>query len=891
MSLRDWRTTDVQEVRRRRRRAEIEKPEIRNLDPRYPVFSNFEVRSVSGRIYTVEIRGLDPRRCSCTCVDFRANGLGTCKHVEAVLLSIPADQLAAARQTESPRIDIVPDVPAGLLRIERGADALPLKWRRRFDSEGYLREEENEEAVLRELADLPEVRISQEVGPWRETRRRELESRLLRREYTRKVQSGEWPPEETLVPLLPYQREGMLHLAFTERALLADEMGLGKTIQAIGASALLHRLGLARRVLVVAPASLKAEWEDQILRFTALPYTIVTGGPAARADSYRAPAFFNIVNYEQVVRDLEEINGLLQPEVVILDEAQRVKNWNTRTAQAVKQLRSRYAFVLTGTPIETRLDDLHSLMDFLRPSVLGPLFRFNREFYEFDADGQPAGCKNLDRLRERVAPYLLRRRRADVETELPGRVDRNHFVPLSAGQRHAYLRLERRAARAAGAAAGRTADRRGMERLLRDLQTMRMLCDREPGAVEGKSCPKLEELERILEECRQTLGTKVAIFSEWEDMLRPVRSLCERLGLSPAYYTGSVSLGRRRAEIHRFRSDEKCRAFLATDVGSAGLNLQSAGVIINCDIPWTAARLEQRVGRVWRKGQANSVSVINLVSEGTIEHRLMGTLDFKKAFAEGVLDLRGNVRQLRLHRGRRALLDRIRALVSPSGRSKRHGADPAMTFAEKLGEAIGEKLVRCEERFPGNQGDPVLVVVLDQQAAAWRDRVKQVFSSVFTEELPGLGVRPRLEVVDRETEDALSRFVVEGLISPTVRASRRLWPREEEASLVRRGAARRRMEDWVLRAGEQLALARRSVAASLQAEARQALLQAIFLLARAFAAARDLEEPREPGEAVSGELAGSWGAAALPVWRFLQKDDTPVLPVVDVVKDVIESFE
>ena len=142
-----------------------------------------------------------------------------------------------------------------------------------FDAEGRLRDVSPQSAVeeLRGLRDrLPQLRLSQEMEPWLENRRRVAERRQLRHEYELKVQSGEWPAQETTVPLFPYQREGMLHLAFTERALLADEMGLGKTIQAIAACALLHRLGKARRVLVVTPASLKTEWEEQIRKFTAL---------------------------------------------------------------------------------------------------------------------------------------------------------------------------------------------------------------------------------------------------------------------------------------------------------------------------------------------------------------------------------------------------------------------------------------------------------------------------------------------------------------------------------------------------------------------------------------------------------------------------------------------
>src|SRR5207247_4945175 len=239
--------------------------------------------------------------------------------------------------------------------------------------------------ALKKLAEseAPGLRFSQELSPWLESRQRAAQRKELRREYELKVQSGEWPAQETKVQLFPYQREGMLHLAFTERALLADEMGLGKTIQAIAACALLHRLGQAARVLVVTPASLKTEWEEQIQRFTSLPYQLVFGGRLQRlkayatarhasADGPSARRFFTIVNYEQMLADALEVNERLCPDIVVLDEAQRIKNWSTKTTQAVKRLRSRYAFVLTGTPIENRIDELHSLMDFLDPSALGP---------------------------------------------------------------------------------------------------------------------------------------------------------------------------------------------------------------------------------------------------------------------------------------------------------------------------------------------------------------------------------------------------------------------------------------------------------------------------------------------------------------------------------------
>ena len=222
------------------------------------------------------------------------------------------------------------------------------------------------------------------------------------------------------IPLYPYQQQGMLHLVFTERALLADEMGLGKTVQAIAACELLRRLREIRSVLVIAPASLKAEWAEQINKFTGLTSLIIHGPRAARLKQYRQPAFFYLTNYEQILADRQDIQEIIAPDVIILDEAQRIKNWQTKTADAVKRLHSRYAFVLTGTPLENRIDEIYSIVQFLDPQLLGPLFRFNREFYDLDQRGRPVGYKNLDELHRRLQPVMLRRRKEEVEGDLPG---------------------------------------------------------------------------------------------------------------------------------------------------------------------------------------------------------------------------------------------------------------------------------------------------------------------------------------------------------------------------------------------------------------------------------------------------------------------------------------
>ena len=236
------------------------------------------------------------RQFACDCVDFRINGLGTCKHVEAVLLQLEARfkrLFRAAEQDGTPRLDVVPDPANDSIRLLNGDGAMPrglegLVRRGRRSPQGPARGGHRGAQAAGRRARRPGLRLSQELGPWLEGRRRAEERKQLRRDYELKVQSGEWPAHETKVPLFPYQREGMLHLAFTERALLADEMGLGKTIQAIAACALLHRLGQANRVLVVTPASLKTEWEEQIQRFTDLPYQLVFGNAGEAAEGLRA---------------------------------------------------------------------------------------------------------------------------------------------------------------------------------------------------------------------------------------------------------------------------------------------------------------------------------------------------------------------------------------------------------------------------------------------------------------------------------------------------------------------------------------------------------------------------------------------------------------------------
>jgi hypothetical protein len=787
-----WRTTDADEIARRVERAAAEPMRIRSLDPEEPFYADFAVGSeTSGSTYRVEIRALEQRQNTCSCPDYQVNGLGTCKHIEAVLAELRRKprKFARAAAAGSPRAEIrlerdgAPEVRLELPR--RPSPGLKRFAERYFDPAGRLRGEAADAvpALERDMARLHpatrrRLRLSQEVTAWAADRARRARRRRDRGAFERDLAAGRRGLELVQLPLYDYQRQGVLHLAFGERAMLADDMGLGKTVQAVAACALLRQLRGVERVLVVGPASLKAEWQEQIAKFTDLDCQVVYGNQARRREQYRRAPFFTLTNYEQVLRDVAAINELLCPDVVVLDEAQRIKNWSTKTAQAVKRLAAPYAFVLTGTPLENRIDEIYSLVEFLDPQLFGPLFRFNREFYDLDERGRPAGYRNLDELRRRIRPLMLRRRKDEVEDELPARVDNNFFVEMTPDQRGPYQEYEAKVARLMQLARRRPLRREEHDRLQRWLACMRMLCDT-PYILDQdcRVCPKLDELERVLEDAGVTAGRKALVFSEWVRMLELVRGRAEELGLGVAWHTGSVPQHKRRAEIERFKNDPDCRLFLSSESGGTGLNLQAAEVVINLDLPWNPARLEQRIARAWRKHQRAAVQVINLVTSDSIEHRMLGTLAVKRELADGVIDGRGDLNRIGMPSSREAFLKKLRVIM---GQAAGPQAEPAAVGAAALAEGDGQQAdVPPQERFrqdlvaelssrvllieqaPADRaaGRPALVVV-DDQAEQLAGRVRRLHRRACGDEAGPV------EVIDRNTYATLQRLAELGLIEP-----------------------------------------------------------------------------------------------------------------------------
>ena len=767
-----WLTTDDHELALRRWRGRTEILSVTALEPDQPFFGTFRAQSASGGSYAVEIRSLKEPVNSCDCIDFRVNGLGTCKHIEGTIAALGrgrAKALRAAQAAGSPRIEVF---------LDRGGTGAPAVLWPAAESDhnvafvrdwlgphlapdgGIASAPEQIEALIAAWPSAPAairqmLRVSRHFSPWLDRARRERARVEARAAFEADVAAGRASLDIVTHPLLPYQRDGVLHLAFGERALLADEMGLGKTIQGIAACILLAKRKNIQRVLVVCPASLKTEWEEQIAKFCDRSTRLVFGPRAQRHAAYRDPAFFTIVNYEQVLGDADDINAILKPDVVVLDEAQRIKNWQTKTARRVKSLRSPYAFVLTGTPLENRIDELYSIVQYLDPEILGPLFRFNRDFYRLDARGRPTDYQNLSDLRERLKPLMLRRRKADVEAQLPGRTVKNYFVAMAEEQRLRYEDYHAPARQLIAKSHRRPLTQAEFDRLQLLLGCMRMVCD-SPAILDPvcRISPKLEELERILGDLLDDPDRKIIVFSEWERMLTMVRELAGEMGVEAAWHTGSLPQQRRRAEINRFKQDPACRLFLSTDSGSVGLNLQVASAVINVDLPWNPAKLEQRIARAWRKNQLRSVSVINLVTEDSIEHNILYLLGDKQALADGVLDGAGDLSALKMPSGRAAFIERMQALMA--ARQPPRVVSPEEALVAELVTRHGDKVLLVEARHRVG-GPPKLLVVLDLDPPAMAAELAR---------LPA-DQAGAVELVDRSTFAAMQRLAATGMLQFT----------------------------------------------------------------------------------------------------------------------------
>ncbi|HLJ09791.1 MAG TPA: DEAD/DEAH box helicase [Planctomycetaceae bacterium] len=665
----------------RAERARTEKMRIVSADASRPWTDYTVTNRLSGKSYRVALRGLEPGVSFCSCPDFRTNTLGTCKHVLNVLNKV--------KRGFSPQ------------QLKRPYRRKRLTLHLRYDGDVTLRlatpEQIDDEAAKivsplqgRAIEDLHDLvqrlgklqKLGQDVAVYPDAeefiQQRLNQTRMLEKTAAIRRDPHNHPLRKTLlkIPLLPYQLDGIAFAAGAGRAILADEMGLGKTIQGVGAAEFLAREAEIKKVLVVCPASLKSQWRSEIHRFCDRQVQLVGGPSANRKPQYESDCFFTVCNYEQVLKDIvsiEQVNW----DLIILDEGQRIKNWAAKTSNVIKSLKSQFALVLTGTPLENRLDDLYSVVQFVDGWRLGPGFRFFNRHRVIDEKGKVLGYKNLAELREALKPIVLRRTRDSVKLDLPPRTIDTIRIPPTDEQMGIHSANMQTVA---SIVAKKFISEMDLLRLQQALLMCRMsadstfLCDKQkPGYS-----TKLEHLDELFERLFEEEGRKVVLFSEWTTMLNLIEPLLEKRKLDFVRLDGSVPQKQREELVHKFQTDPECRLFLTTNAGSTGLNLQAANTVINVDLPWNPAVLEQRIARAHRMGQTQPVQVFVLVTEGTIEDNLLATLAAKKELALAALDSESEVDSVDLATGMDELKSRLEILL---------GAKPEAPLDETVKQA------------------------------------------------------------------------------------------------------------------------------------------------------------------------------------------------------------
>ncbi|MEQ1503618.1 MAG: DEAD/DEAH box helicase [Myxococcota bacterium] len=452
------------------------------------------------------------------------------------------------------------------------------------------------------------------------------------------LEGGEGLPEPTVPPglvadLRPYQRAGLQWMSFLRQmdlhGILADDMGLGKTVQ--GLAAILEAGG---RSLVVAPTSVLTNWQREAARFTPSLSVNLFHGPDRQLDP---KADITLTSYALLRMDIDRLRAT-EWTYAVLDEAQAIKNPHSLTARSAFGLRAKHRLVLTGTPVENRLEELWSLFRFLVPGLLGSEAAFRDRFSRPIEVGDD---KARLALRARVRPYVLRRLKQQVETELPPLTEIVERVPLEAKQRDVYdaVRLAARRDVQELLSKGGQATIQVLEALLRMRQAC---CDPSllPGDVgEGAGAAKLERMEEILVEVVSE-GHKVLVFSQWTSLLDRVEPRLRELGIDWVRLDGTTR--DRQGVIDTFQSASGPPVFLLSlKAGGFGLNLTAADYVIHLDPWWNPAVERQATDRAHRIGQDKPVVSYKLVAEATVEERILELQAAKRELADAALGTEG----------------------------------------------------------------------------------------------------------------------------------------------------------------------------------------------------------------------------------------------------------
>lgn len=465
--------------------------------------------------------------------------------------------------------------------------------------------------------------------------------RNLGHQLERLEQSSLEPPAGLNADLRPYQLDGLRWMQNLREigmgGVLADDMGLGKTLQSL-AHILTEKLAgrLDRPALVVMPTSLIPNWLDEAERFTPQLRVLALHGPKRGGDFARLDQFdLLLTSYSLLPRDIAQWRKT-PLHLLLLDEAQNIKNPNSKAAQAACQLDARQRLCLTGTPLENHLGELWSQFHFLMPGWLGDQRTFNRNYRTpIEKHGD---LPRLEHLKARIQPFLLRRRKDQVASDLPPKTEMTHWVDLGQAQRDLYETVRLSMDHKVREEIARHGLARSQIAILEALLRLRQACCDPrllPGARAGGHSAKLESLLEMLDELLSE-GRRVLLFSQFTSMLELIEAELNRHGIPYVLLTGATV--DRRTPVRNFQEGKVPLFLISLKAGGTGLNLTAADTVIHYDPWWNPAAESQASDRAYRIGQDKPVFVYRLIARGTVEEKIQQLQQHKAELSASLLD-------------------------------------------------------------------------------------------------------------------------------------------------------------------------------------------------------------------------------------------------------------
>jgi SNF2 family DNA or RNA helicase len=434
--------------------------------------------------------------------------------------------------------------------------------------------------------------------------------------------------DELSMPFYMYQRIGAGFLTASSSSLLGDQPGLGKTMQSIGSTLLKN----SKKTLIFCPVSVKKTWQEELEKWAPDKTSVIVGGtPKQRQEQWNTDVQYYICNYHLLQRDIKFMK-LINWDFIIADEATSISNPKALTSKNLKKLKTKNKIALTGTPLSNSVEDVWSIIEWIQPGLLGTYWQFIDEYCMKDKYNAITGYKNLTKLKQKIEPFMLRRLKKDVLTELPDKTYENIYVEFTPEEQALYEAIKEETMDKLKAEG--MFDKNNLSSALVKIVRLKQMADSCELINGSQTSSKLDALKELLQVVLSG-DEKAIVFTTFREMA--VILMRELEQYHPLLIAGGVSPEERDANRLTFNTDEEHKLLIMTSAGSMGLNLQRASNVIHYDLPWSIASTEQREDRAHRHGQKRNVTIYRMLVQNSIDEYILQVLHGKKDVADIVL--------------------------------------------------------------------------------------------------------------------------------------------------------------------------------------------------------------------------------------------------------------